>query len=78
MTLIFPIIENINTNSKSVSKLNIQCVISEYFVDDEKYQMANAPKGDVTNKHALNWNFIFTKNQLQQVKILRLSFFEFE
>ena len=42
MTLIFPIIENINTNSKSVSKLNIQCVISEYFVDDEKYQIANA------------------------------------
>ena len=68
MTLIFPIIENINTNSKSVSKLNIQCVISEYFVDDEKYQMANAPKGDVTNKHALNWNFIYTKYQLQQVK----------
>ena len=52
MTLIFPIIENITTNSKSVSKLNIQCVISEYFVDDEKYQIANALQGDVTNQQA--------------------------
>ena len=52
MTLIFPIIENINTNSKSVSKLNIQCVISEYYVDDEKYQIANALQGDVTNQQA--------------------------
>ena len=52
MTLIFPIIANINTNSKSVSKLNIQCVISEYFVDDEKYQIANALQGDVTNQQA--------------------------
>ena len=52
MTLIFPIIENINSNSKSVSKLNIQCVISEYFVDDEKYQIANALQGDVTNQQA--------------------------